>query len=53
MKFLDILLEHIPEIVVEGWANSSSTHGRRVLDGYLGLLNAGTAFDREGGMYGF
>lgn len=49
VRFLDIFLEHIPELVVEGWASGSSTHGRRILDGYLGLLNAGTAFGGEGG----
>ncbi|CDO73234.1 hypothetical protein BN946_scf185007.g289 [Trametes cinnabarina] len=49
VRFLDIFLEHIPEIVVEGWTqHASSSHGRRVLEGYLGILNAGTSFG-EGG----
>ncbi|KAH9937104.1 uncharacterized protein B0H18DRAFT_1112984 [Fomitopsis serialis] len=32
----------------EGWAQSNSSHGRRVLEGYLGVLNAGTTYG-EGG----
>ncbi|THH28076.1 hypothetical protein EUX98_g6127 [Antrodiella citrinella] len=48
IRFLDIFLECMPEIVVEGWANGTSNHGRRILEGYLGLLNAGTAFGGEG-----
>lgn len=40
----------MPEIVVEGWSTESSSHGRRVLEGYLGLLSAGTAFGGDGGM---
>ncbi|TCD61311.1 hypothetical protein EIP91_008639 [Steccherinum ochraceum] len=47
VRFLDIFLEHIPEVVVDSWS-SGSTHGRRILEGYLGLLNAGTAFGGEG-----
>ncbi|KAH8102453.1 hypothetical protein BXZ70DRAFT_1063256 [Cristinia sonorae] len=48
VRFLDIFLEHIPEIIVEGWSNGSASHARRVLEGYIGLLNAGTAFGGEG-----
>ncbi|TFY52738.1 hypothetical protein EVJ58_g9842, partial [Rhodofomes roseus] len=48
IRFLDLFLEHIPDIVTEGWAQSSGSHGRRVLEGYLGVLNAGTIFG-EGG----
>ncbi|KAI0652243.1 hypothetical protein C8Q79DRAFT_898200 [Trametes meyenii] len=49
VRFLDIFLEYIPDVVTEGWAqHGSDGHGRRVLEGYLGILNAGTAFG-EGG----
>ncbi|KAI0639775.1 hypothetical protein C8Q77DRAFT_1082807 [Trametes polyzona] len=49
VRFLDVFLEHIPHIVTEGWTQQgSSGHGRRVLEGYLGILNAGTTFG-EGG----
>ncbi|KAH9944068.1 uncharacterized protein BXZ73DRAFT_39165 [Epithele typhae] len=49
IRFLDVCLEHIPEVVTEGWMRmGSSSHGRRVLEGYLGILNAGTIFG-EGG----
>ncbi|KAL6304291.1 hypothetical protein BKA93DRAFT_733535 [Sparassis latifolia] len=48
IRFLDIFLEYIPDVVVEGWERGSGGHGRRVLEGYLGILNAGTSFG-EGG----
>ncbi|KAL0951086.1 hypothetical protein HGRIS_007824 [Hohenbuehelia grisea] len=49
IRFLNILLQHIPEAVVEGWEYEGAGHGRRVLEGYLGVLNAGTTFhDAEG-----
>ncbi|KAI0715228.1 hypothetical protein C8Q76DRAFT_618591 [Earliella scabrosa] len=49
VRFLDIFLDHIPEVVTEGWTNAGSgSHGRRVLEGYLGILSAGTTFG-EGG----
>ncbi|KAJ8494635.1 hypothetical protein ONZ51_g2221 [Trametes cubensis] len=49
VRFLDIFLEYIPDVVTEGWTLSGSgSHGRRVLEGYLGILNAGTTFG-EGG----
>ncbi|CAL1695440.1 unnamed protein product [Somion occarium] len=48
IRFLDIFLEHIPEIVIEGWARDNSGHGRRVLQGYLGVLSAGTAYGHDG-----
>ncbi|KZT05948.1 uncharacterized protein LAESUDRAFT_726516 [Laetiporus sulphureus 93-53] len=47
IRFLDLFLEVLPELVTEGWLQPSS-HGRRVLEGYLGILNAGTTFG-EGG----
>ncbi|KAI0361212.1 hypothetical protein OH77DRAFT_1443396 [Trametes cingulata] len=49
VRFLDVFLEYIPDVVTEGWtAQGSGSHGRRVLEGYLGILNAGTSFG-EGG----
>ncbi|OCH95802.1 hypothetical protein OBBRIDRAFT_871454 [Obba rivulosa] len=48
IRFLDLFLEFIPDVVVEGWTHGISGHGRRVLEGYLGILNAGTLFG-EGG----
>ncbi|KAJ2931166.1 hypothetical protein H1R20_g5935, partial [Candolleomyces eurysporus] len=42
VKFLDIFLETIPQAVVSGI--NSKGHGSRVLDAYLGILNAGTKF---------
>ncbi|KAH9847335.1 hypothetical protein C2E23DRAFT_741971 [Lenzites betulinus] len=49
IRFLDIFLEYIPDVVTEGWTRQGSgSHGRRVLEGYLGILNAGTSFG-EGG----
>ncbi|KAH9950477.1 hypothetical protein B0H21DRAFT_723497 [Amylocystis lapponica] len=35
IRFLDVFLEHIPKC---------GSHGRRILEGYLGILNAGTSF---------
>ena len=50
VRFLDIFLEYIPDVVTEGWTLSGSgSHGRRVLEGYLGILNAGTTFGEGGG----
>ena len=48
IRFLDVFLERIPEIVVTGWSDTTSAHGARVIDGYLGLLSAGTKFGEEG-----
>ncbi|KAI0931972.1 hypothetical protein AcV5_004663 [Taiwanofungus camphoratus] len=44
IRFLDVFLEYIPDIVIEGWAHNGGGHGRRVLEGYMGVLNAGTSF---------
>jgi len=42
------MLEYIPEIIVSGW-DCNDTHGSRMLEGYLGILNAGTLTgDAEG-----
>ncbi len=48
IRFLDILLEAIPQPVAKGWTNGS-THGGRGLLGYLGILNAGVVFDQGTG----
>ena len=49
IRCLDLLLEHIPEVVVEGWGQGTKNHGGRVLEGYLGILNAGTKIGEGGG----
>ncbi|EAU93050.2 hypothetical protein CC1G_06770 [Coprinopsis cinerea okayama7 len=41
VRFLDIFLEKIPEVLVNGLNHTVKGHGQRILDGYLGLLNAG------------
>ncbi|KAF8576820.1 hypothetical protein K439DRAFT_1397060 [Ramaria rubella] len=43
VRSLDLLLELTPEIVIQGW-NETETTGARVLEGYLGLMNAGSNF---------
>lgn len=50
VRFLDLLLQYIPNAVVDGWGSNSDGHGRRVLEGYLGILNAGTIFGEDGGL---
>jgi pre-rRNA-processing protein IPI1 len=53
IRFLDLFLDIIPETVVVGWTESGGTqghsHGGRVLQGYLGILNAGTTYGEGGG----
>jgi pre-rRNA-processing protein IPI1 len=44
VRFLDLFLELVPESVVSGWMEGNSGHGRRVLEGYLGILSAGTKY---------
>ncbi|KAF5355996.1 hypothetical protein D9756_003829 [Leucocoprinus leucothites] len=44
VRFLVLFLEYIPEPLVEGWASAGSSHGKRILEGYLGNLNAGTKY---------
>jgi pre-rRNA-processing protein IPI1 len=51
IRFLDLFLELFPEVVAEGWVDGHGGHGRRVIEGYLGVLNAGTAYGEGGGMY--
>lgn len=41
IRLLKIFLEHMPHAVVEGWDGDSSGHAARILEGYLGFLNAG------------
>ncbi|KAK0233154.1 hypothetical protein IW262DRAFT_1476865 [Armillaria fumosa] len=49
IKVLDLLLMYIPEPVISGWNQCGDKHGARVLEGYLGLLNAGTKFGENDG----
>ncbi|KAK0245760.1 hypothetical protein EDD85DRAFT_1016820 [Armillaria nabsnona] len=49
IKVLDLLLIYIPEPVISGWNQGGDKHGARVLEGYLGLLNAGTKFGENDG----
>lgn len=51
IRFLDLYLDLIPEIVVGGWRDGKGGHGKRVLGGYLGVLNAGTKFGDDGGVF--
>ncbi|TFK57197.1 hypothetical protein OE88DRAFT_1619628 [Heliocybe sulcata] len=52
VRFLDIFLDVMPDYIVKGWdesrADSVASHGSRVLDGYMGILNAGTKFGQDG-----
>ncbi|KAG1881744.1 hypothetical protein C8R48DRAFT_585967 [Suillus tomentosus] len=49
VRFLNLFLEIVPESVVDGWTQGNSGHGKRVLEGYLGILSAGTKYgDTEG-----
>ncbi|KAJ7630987.1 hypothetical protein FB45DRAFT_917132 [Roridomyces roridus] len=51
IRFLNLLLEYLPAATVSGWNQSGSENGSRVLEGYLGILSAGTRFgDAEGPM---
>ncbi|PPQ64424.1 hypothetical protein CVT26_002131 [Gymnopilus dilepis] len=49
VRSLDILLECIPETTVDGWCEKNSGHGSRILEGYLGILNAGTRYGEADG----
>ncbi|KIJ21676.1 hypothetical protein PAXINDRAFT_5824 [Paxillus involutus ATCC 200175] len=42
VRFLDLFLGIVPETVVDGWDESRPGHGKRALEGYLGILSAGT-----------
>ncbi|KZT30468.1 hypothetical protein NEOLEDRAFT_1053675 [Neolentinus lepideus HHB14362 ss-1] len=52
VRFLDIFIDVIPDYIVKGWDESHTdtvtSHGTRVLDGYMGILNAGTKFGQDG-----
>ena len=49
MRFLNVFLEHFPEFIVRGWDSAKNSHASRVLEGYLGVLSAGTITgDAEG-----
>jgi pre-rRNA-processing protein IPI1 len=53
IRFLNLFLNIIPETVVAGWTEQDSvqghSHGSRVLEGYLGILNAGTSYGQDWG----
>ncbi|KAM6498183.1 hypothetical protein JOM56_006131 [Amanita muscaria] len=49
IRILNILLECIPESVTADWCQVNGGHGNRVLDGYLGILNAGTPYNESEG----
>ncbi|GLB36226.1 hypothetical protein LshimejAT787_0305140 [Lyophyllum shimeji] len=49
IRFLDLFLECIPQAVVAGWSEDNNGHGARILEGYLGILNAGTKFGETDG----
>ncbi|KAF8640646.1 hypothetical protein AX17_000303 [Amanita inopinata Kibby_2008] len=46
---LNILLDCIPRPVTAGWCVADGGHGSRVLNGYLGILNAGTTYNDSHG----
>ncbi|KAH9079321.1 hypothetical protein EDB83DRAFT_2503787 [Lactarius deliciosus] len=48
VRFLDLYLETFPDLVVCGWRDGKSGHGRRVLNGYLSILNVSTKLGEEG-----
>lgn len=49
VRFLDIFLEYVPQLVISGWREGGKGNGSRVLEGYLGILNAGTRFGETDG----
>jgi pre-rRNA-processing protein IPI1 len=48
IQFLDLYLDTFPDVVVCGWRDGKSGHGKRILEGYLSILSAGTKLG-EGG----
>ncbi|KAG9314429.1 hypothetical protein JVU11DRAFT_5226 [Chiua virens] len=50
IRFLDLLMDAVPESVVGGWNESRLGHGKRILEGYLGILGAGTKFGGAEGL---
>ncbi|KAJ7110117.1 hypothetical protein C8R44DRAFT_634671 [Mycena epipterygia] len=49
IRFLNLFLEYIPAATVAGWNQTGTENGSRVLEGYLGILNAGTKFGETDG----
>ncbi|KAJ7925880.1 hypothetical protein B0H13DRAFT_1973741 [Mycena leptocephala] len=49
IRFINLYLEYIPGPVVAGWYQSGTENGSRVLEGYLGILSAGTKFGETDG----
>ncbi|KAH8835220.1 hypothetical protein DL96DRAFT_1729748 [Flagelloscypha sp. PMI_526] len=47
LRFIDLFLEYMPSSVTQGWDTAPNSHGSRIADGYLSMLNAGTRFDRK------
>ncbi|KAI6007344.1 hypothetical protein EDD15DRAFT_2396785 [Pisolithus albus] len=47
VRYLDLFLGVLPDYVVMGWNESGSGLGRRILEGYLGLLNVSTKFGEK------
>ena len=52
VRFIDLYLETFPDLVVCGWRDGKNGHSRRVLDGYLSILNVSTKLGEEGGKCG-
>ncbi|KAJ3920675.1 hypothetical protein F5877DRAFT_37627 [Lentinula edodes] len=53
IRFLNIFLEYFPEVIVRGWDTANNSSGSRVLEGYLGVLSAGTITGDAEAMYSF
>jgi pre-rRNA-processing protein IPI1 len=49
VRFLNLFLDHIPDSVVMNWKEDDNSYSSRILEGYLGILNAGTKFDETDG----
>ncbi|KAJ6610092.1 hypothetical protein B0H10DRAFT_2166190 [Mycena sp. CBHHK59/15] len=49
IRFLNLFLEYIPAETVAGWNQGDTGNGSRVLEGYLGILSAGTKFGETDG----
>ena len=52
VRFINLFLEYVPDAMVTGWNQGTSQPGGRVLEGYLGILSAGTKFGDNEGMPG-
>ncbi|KAG6334293.1 hypothetical protein ID866_4790 [Astraeus odoratus] len=51
VRYLDLFIEILPQHVVAGWDEDGSGIGRRILDGYLGLLSSGIRFGSSKGPF--